>query len=195
LFSRCSRRGGSAPAPTGRFTQEDPIGLAGGFAQFGFAAGDPVNFSDPFGLKVCFNRTHPQYRRHVRETERQYDVKITEVGYDGCVESWTPNRNGRADRHAEFAERNEATERFVPVVWRGTLEWTFQSSGDKCKDEHTDADLAFIALNLAGYGTVAAVWGGPVAWILGGASLTVSSISMYRAARVLDKCQQRSTVW
>jgi RHS repeat-associated protein len=35
---------------TGRFTQEDPIGLAGGLNAYGFANGDPVNFSDPFGL-------------------------------------------------------------------------------------------------------------------------------------------------
>jgi len=35
---------------TGRFTQEDPIGLAGGLNLYGFAKGDPVNFSDPFGL-------------------------------------------------------------------------------------------------------------------------------------------------
>ena len=35
---------------TGRFTQEDPIGLAGGVNSYGFAGGDPVNFSDPFGL-------------------------------------------------------------------------------------------------------------------------------------------------
>src|SRR6266496_2769482 len=35
---------------TGRFTQEDPLGLAGGLNLYGFAAGDPVNFSDPFGL-------------------------------------------------------------------------------------------------------------------------------------------------
>ena len=32
------------------FTQEDPIGLAGGLNLYGFAGGDPVNFSDPFGL-------------------------------------------------------------------------------------------------------------------------------------------------
>lgn len=39
---------------TGRFTQEDPIGLAGGLNLYGFANGDPVNFSDPFGLcPVC----------------------------------------------------------------------------------------------------------------------------------------------
>ena len=34
----------------GRFTQEDPIGLAGGLNLYGFAGGDPVNYSDPFGL-------------------------------------------------------------------------------------------------------------------------------------------------
>jgi RHS repeat-associated protein len=34
----------------GRFTQEDPIGLAGGLNAYGFANGDPVSYSDPFGL-------------------------------------------------------------------------------------------------------------------------------------------------
>ena len=34
----------------GRFTQEDPIGLAGGINLYGFAAGDPVSYSDPYGL-------------------------------------------------------------------------------------------------------------------------------------------------
>jgi RHS repeat-associated protein len=35
---------------TGRFTQEDPIGLAGGLNLYGFANGDPVTYSDPYGL-------------------------------------------------------------------------------------------------------------------------------------------------
>jgi uncharacterized protein RhaS with RHS repeats len=34
----------------GLLTQEDPIGLAGGLNLYGYANGDPVNFSDPFGL-------------------------------------------------------------------------------------------------------------------------------------------------
>jgi RHS repeat-associated protein len=38
---------------TGRFTQEDPIGLARGLNLYGYAEGDPVNFSDPFGLEPC----------------------------------------------------------------------------------------------------------------------------------------------
>jgi RHS repeat-associated protein len=46
---------------TGRFTQEDPIGLAGGLNAYGFANGDPASFSDPYGLKVCFQGA--DYRR------------------------------------------------------------------------------------------------------------------------------------
>jgi RHS repeat-associated protein len=42
---------------SGRFTQEDPIGLAGGLNAYGFVGGDPVNFSDPFGLQGC--KDHP----------------------------------------------------------------------------------------------------------------------------------------
>jgi len=38
----------------GPFTQEDPIGLAGGLNLYGYAGGDPVNFSDPFGLCPCY---------------------------------------------------------------------------------------------------------------------------------------------
>ena len=35
---------------TGQFTQQDPIGLAGGLNLYGFASGDPLNYSDPLGL-------------------------------------------------------------------------------------------------------------------------------------------------
>ena len=35
---------------TGRFTQEDPIGHAGGINLYAYAGNDPVTYSDPFGL-------------------------------------------------------------------------------------------------------------------------------------------------
>jgi RHS repeat-associated protein len=34
----------------GRFTQEDPAGLAGGLNLYGYAGADPANNADPFGL-------------------------------------------------------------------------------------------------------------------------------------------------
>jgi RHS repeat-associated protein len=37
---------------SGQFTQPDPIGLAGGLNAYGFAAGDPVSYSDPYGLCI-----------------------------------------------------------------------------------------------------------------------------------------------
>ncbi len=38
---------------TGRFTQEDPIGLAGRLNVYGFGNGNPVTYSDPYGLYPC----------------------------------------------------------------------------------------------------------------------------------------------
>jgi hypothetical protein len=37
---------------TGQFTQPDPIGIAGGLNSYGFAAGDPVTYADPYGLSA-----------------------------------------------------------------------------------------------------------------------------------------------
>lgn len=54
------RRNRSVDPMTGRFTQEDPIGLAGGTNLYGYASGNPLTYSDPFGLAVCFRGSASQ---------------------------------------------------------------------------------------------------------------------------------------
>jgi RHS repeat-associated protein len=66
---------------TGRFTQEDPIGLAGGLNLYGFASADPVALRDPFGL--CDDPTKPECRGIV---QRVLDA----------AEDWANSLQGRA---------------------------------------------------------------------------------------------------
>ena len=49
------------------FTQEDPIGLAGGLNLYGYANGDPINFSDPFGLMAGCDEIEDEEEREACE--------------------------------------------------------------------------------------------------------------------------------
>jgi len=68
---------------TGRFTQEDPIGLAGGTNLYGFAGGDPASYSDPLGLRLCARSRQLQIG-----VERASNARIT-WDSEGCVQSYT----------------------------------------------------------------------------------------------------------
>ncbi|HST63054.1 MAG TPA: RHS repeat-associated core domain-containing protein, partial [Longimicrobium sp.] len=89
---------------TGRFTQEDPIGLAGGVNVYGFADGDPVSYSDPYGLcaKDKNGREDPNCRaiiRFLRAVAREADVA-----------------RGKVNLFAQAADKYEATNRRVEFV-------------------------------------------------------------------------------
>jgi RHS repeat-associated protein len=81
---------------TGRFTQEDPIGLAGGLNLYGFAAGDPVNFSDPFGLCARGQiNLGLGYCGRVDAYGENYEIHV----YKGNTEVGVFGRNGWINKH------------------------------------------------------------------------------------------------
>jgi RHS repeat-associated protein len=112
---------------TGRFTQEDPIGLAGGLNLYGFAAGDPVSYSDPYGLAVCA-RT-PGLRRGIERAVGAFDIPW---GTDGCIRSTAGITfvGGRLDRlrRAFLAMVVSPTEH--NVMWDNTGSFTSHSTTD-----------------------------------------------------------------
>ncbi len=71
---------------TGRFTQVDPIGLGGGLNSYGFAAGDPVNYSDAFGL--CPHKVTGQWCPNIwQELAGQWWEGVKLIGY-GLEQFW-----------------------------------------------------------------------------------------------------------
>jgi hypothetical protein len=82
---------------TGRFTQEDPIGLAGGMNLYGFAHGDPVNFDDPFGLcppqdeTPCRDQNAAEGKQVVKRAQDQA-VEITRDGITYGQERGNPKK-------------------------------------------------------------------------------------------------------
>jgi len=96
---------------SGQFTQEDPIGLAGGLNLYGFAAGDPLNFSDPFGLRA--DTLEAPLRDAVGEICDVVDcdeVEIRIAGESSQVAGWTyvfdPAEVGVAASGAAFTRGN-----------------------------------------------------------------------------------------
>jgi RHS repeat-associated protein len=61
---------------TGQFTQTDPIGIAGGLNTYGFAAGDPVSYSDPYGLAP---ETDPEKDKCKNITSEQCPIVLEPV--------------------------------------------------------------------------------------------------------------------
>ena len=62
----------------GRFISEDPIGMAGGINPTAFVSGDPINKSDPFGLKECDPLIEGRWGYHT----------VLQGGEERCVRSF-----------------------------------------------------------------------------------------------------------
>src|SRR5690606_27325384 len=104
---------------TGRFTQSDPIGIAGGINLYGFAGGDPVNFADPFGLKVCFRGTRSEVRSLAFTAKAATNSTFT-LDSDNCVE----DSSFRSPGNSNFDELRTLFGEFVGSDYTFTAEYS-----------------------------------------------------------------------
>ena len=85
----------------GRFISEDPIGLAGGVNPYQYAVGDPVNLSDPSGLKVCLDRGETMSKGDWLEMiETIEEATNTKTWWkEGCLVGFMPRARNPRDFH------------------------------------------------------------------------------------------------
>jgi RHS repeat-associated protein len=103
---------------TGQFTQPDPIGIAGGLNSYGFAAGDPVSYSDPYGL--C-PECDEYWLNFAAEGLRQGGVvgtlkAVVGVTASTALEFFGVNDFWRAREQAANGQRRRAAGTFVMAV-------------------------------------------------------------------------------
>jgi RHS repeat-associated protein len=77
------RRNRYVDPQTGRFTQPDPIGVAGGLNLYGYANSDPVNYSDPFGFSACKRDASKEEQEECDKRERE--ARETRAAVNTCI--------------------------------------------------------------------------------------------------------------
>jgi RHS repeat-associated protein len=99
---------------SGRWTQEDPIGLAGGLNLYQFNGNNPVSNTDPFGLKVCFKGSGQEVADLKAATENATNSIIL-LDHRGCVAASVQSRgNKRFDAiRAKFQGLVDSPEQFT----------------------------------------------------------------------------------
>jgi RHS repeat-associated protein len=106
---------------TGKFTQEDPAGLAGGINAYGFANGDPIQYSDPLGLcgekndevpcpNPKANGSEPLYERPGESPVHLFSPEIDQAARETGVD-------GRLIRSVMYMETTHGWYDFLPAIF------------------------------------------------------------------------------
>jgi len=134
---------------TGRYTQSDPIGLAGGgLSTYGYAEGNPLVMVDFFGMETCLLTTVNSWgiRDHVAVFTSKGDGSGGPIIYDPAGSFGA--EYGEGGGYVEFVEgKNASIENFKKHYGENTVEVTCKNTSreeeegiiDKASDQPTAA--------------------------------------------------------
>lgn len=118
---------------TRQFTQQDPIGLAGGINLYALAGGDPVNFRDPFGLcPMCVGAAVNVLSGWAIASLTGQEYTLADAAVDaavGAIGVGIAQKLGRLSRVANAAEDG------LGIIYRRTNQKTGEVYIDRSKDE------------------------------------------------------------
>jgi RHS repeat-associated protein len=163
-----------------RFVSEDPIRLAGGMNLYAYVGNDPVNFTDPSGLRWCTHGTGNGGKhgtRHFTSQGKEYVIYAHEDGsYTICEDPGSAQGNFVSGRGPVPSHSQDpvAEGRRLAAMARAQVEWDYQDQVDACDAAANDAitsalkDAFLVVFTAAGGGSPeAGAWLKPSArWIM-----------------------------
>jgi RHS repeat-associated protein len=163
---------------TGRFTQEDPIGLAGGLNAYGFAKGDPINYADPFGLTPCSEHHFQDFDTY--EVHQTKGVTITITLHHDC----SKERKAEEQRQQRLQQQRQ-WEDSLNAMDHMCRQHAEAAAGTFANGEAVETAIVGAGLGIATGGTVAAAAKGAV---LGQIAKLLVKSRRYSAA--LEACEE-----
>jgi RHS repeat-associated protein len=129
---------------SGRSTQPDPIGLAGGLNLYGYAGGDPINARDPFGF--CPEEMRTEERKQECREYNEHRIRRALAIVDEEIARGNAYAVGSGEEHIDWAHDVDLQRNCPAKPGESVVACAFPGSGTIYVDP--DRDPAAIAASI-----------------------------------------------